>query len=126
MVMNLDSVKDVLISLGLGAVVWEVVIKPSVSGFINFFYAGKLEDRKSRSAKELEQFRMELLRNFEEIRHRNLREIEEIKRSFDSALKQQEMQFDAQLKSKISADEAFFGRELPLYEEINEIIYIPL
>jgi hypothetical protein len=123
MTIDLDSIKNVLISLGSGAVVWEVLIKPSIGGFISFFYAEKLEGRKSRSAKELEQFKMELLHSLEEIRRRNSKEIEELKRSFDSLLKRQEMQLDAQLKSKINADETIFDKELSIYQEVVEVIY---
>lgn len=127
--MNIDfnALSNILINLSLGAVIWEVVCKPLISGRINFFYSGKLEKKKLEYSQELEQLKSALLKelqiSLEEIRLENSKQVEEYKRTLDSVLKKQEMLADAKLKVQINASNVMFDKELSVYTEVAETIY---
>ena len=127
--MNIDFnvLKNILINLSLGAVLWEVVCKPVISGRINFFYSGKLERKKLEYSQELEQLKSALLKevqiSLEEMKLENSKQIEEYKRTIDHVLKTQEMLADAKLKIQINASNLMFDKELSIYTEVVETIY---
>jgi hypothetical protein len=127
MSIDLSLVTDLVLKLGLGAIVWETILKPLTTNGINFFYAGKLENKKSRYARDLEYLKTDLSKDLqmsvEEIKLNNAKQIEGYKRSVDSDFRKQEALVDTKLKAQLNASGTFFNQELSIYTEVIETLY---